>query len=176
MTARPFGRSAALALPNALPLCRFSALGRCDAWRFTALVFSGTRRVQQLWRWEDLALSGAQWRSLSALGYSGSRPILVFHHLGPRLPGSQRSFNVGRPGAWLVHALSRPGCCRSLVIAPLYVLFLFPSHILVVVTHPHSSAYLFFCTWSTIVRPFSGGMVLVPVVSINTFSCMEFFK
>ncbi len=107
----------------------------------------------------DLTLSGAQWRSLSNLGHSGSRPILVFHHLR-----SQRSVYVGRPGAWLVHALSRPGCCCSLVIAPLYVLFLFPSHVLVVVTHPHSSAYLLFCMWSTIVRTFSGGMVLVPAV------------
>jgi hypothetical protein len=77
-TPRPFGCSAALALSNALPLCHFSALGRCAARCFTALVFSCARRVQQLWRWEALALSGN-------CAYQGSAsPTLI--RLGAQLP------------------------------------------------------------------------------------------
>jgi hypothetical protein len=49
-----------------------------------------------------------------------------------------------------------------------YFHFIFlSSHHLVVATYTHPCASLF-CTWLPPVRHFSGGMVLLPAVSINT--------
>jgi hypothetical protein len=84
---------------------------------------------------------------------------------------------------WFAVALAP---CRSGVIYPLLVYCfikndhtfqpfsggigfnIYLHHVTLVAMHPCSRASIFFYTWSTIVRHFLGGMVLVPTVSINT--------